>query len=93
MFGFDQVSQPLVLDLQQPFSLVDLFFLDQGGEGSVEVGLGRFIDQVLVAAVFLQEQEHFVVDDHVVEDVDPVLLFLEQFVEVFKGCLLHDPLV
>ena len=76
MFGFDEISQPLVFDLQESFGLVDLLLLDEGGEGSVEVGFGRLVYQVLVAAVLFQEEEHLVVDYHVVEYIYPVFLLL-----------------
>lgn len=66
----------MVFYLQESLGLIYLLLLDEGGEGSVEVGFGGLIYQVLVAAVLFQQEEHLVVDDHVVENIYPVFLLL-----------------
>lgn len=93
LFGAYHVFEPLILFLQEDPGFFDFLFLDFGGEGGVEVGLGTLVEEVFIPAVFLQDEENFVLDVHVVEEGHSVLFLLQQLVQVLEGGLLHDGFV
>lgn len=84
-FWFDHVFESLIFFLEEDFGVVYFLFLDLGDKSTVEVRFWTFVEQILVTAVLFKDEKDLVVDVHVVEDADSVFLFVQQFVEVFKG--------
>lgn len=78
LLGPDHILQAVLLLLEKYLGILVFFLLDSGLKGGVKIGLGAFVEQHLVSAVFLQDEDDFGIDVQGLEDADPILLLLQQ---------------